>query len=100
MHRSEVGRQLNAQTAEAGRQGHRHAVDEIAIVGRPWGFKLADIVVPVRIWHGSLDRTIAVESSEYYAEVIPEAKLTVLEDVGHLSLPVNNSEEILAWLTS
>lgn len=100
MHRSEAGRQLNAQTAEAGRQGHRHAVDEIAIVGRPWGFDLADIAVPVRVWHGSLDLTIAVESSKYYAEVIPEAQLTVHEDVGHISLPVNYSEEILAWLIS
>lgn len=100
LHRSEAGRQLNAQTAEAGRQGHRHAVDEIAIVGQPWGFNLADIAVPVRVWHGSLDRTIGVESSEYYAKMIPEAQLTVHEDVGHLSLPVNYSEEILAWLTS
>ena len=100
MHRSETGRQLNAQTAEAGRQGVRHAVDELAIVGRDWGFDLADIAVPVKVWHGSLDRTISVESSEYYARTIPEAQLTVREDVGHLSLPVKYAEEMFAWLTS
>lgn len=100
LHRSEAGRQLNAQTAEAGRQGHRHAVDEIAIVGRRWGFDLSDIAVPVGVWHGALDRTVAVESSEYYAETIPEARLTVHEDVGHLSLPVNYAEEVLESVTA
>lgn len=98
MHMSEAGRQLKAQTAEAGRQGHRHAVEEIAFVGRPWGFNLTDITVPVGIWHGALDRTVSVESSEYLAETIPNAQLEVHDDVGHLLLPVDYAEEILEFL--
>lgn len=100
MHRSEAGRKLNAQTAEAGRQGHRHAVDEIAIAGRPWGFDLGGITVPVGVWHGALDRTVPVASSEYYADAVPDARLTIHDDVGHLSLPVTYAREILASLTS
>lgn len=100
MHHSEAGRKLNAQTAEAGRQGHRHAVDEIAIAGRPWGFDLGGITVPVGVWHGALDRTVPVASSEYYADAVPDAQLTVHDDVGHLSLPVDYSKEILTSLTT
>jgi pimeloyl-ACP methyl ester carboxylesterase len=75
MHRGDAGRRLNAQTAEAGRQGHRHAVDEIAIVGRPWGFDLAEIRTPVGIWHGRLDRTVPVGAAEYLADVVPDARV-------------------------
>ncbi|MFW6153566.1 MAG: alpha/beta fold hydrolase, partial [Halobacteriota archaeon] len=98
MHRGDAGRRLTAQTAEAGRQGHHHAVVEIAIRGRPWGFDLGDIAVPVGIWHGGLDRTIPVGSAEYLAATIPDARLTVHDDVGHLSLPIHHAEEILGFL--
>jgi pimeloyl-ACP methyl ester carboxylesterase len=100
MHRSDAGRRLTAQTAEAGRQGYRHAVDEIAILGRLWGFDLDAIDIPVGIWHGGLDRTVPVGSAEYMSETIPDARLTVHDSVGHLSLPVNHAEEILTFLTA
>jgi pimeloyl-ACP methyl ester carboxylesterase len=75
-------------------------VTEIAIVGRQWGFDLADIAVPVGVWHGSLDRTVPVGSAEYVADTIPDARLTVADDAGHLSLPVNHAGEILSSLTA
>lgn len=100
MHRRDAGRRLTAQTAEAGRQGHHHAVGELAILGRPWGFDLEAIRVPVGVWHGRLDRTIPVGAAEYLADRIPDARLSVREDAGHLSLPVEHAEEILAFLAS
>ena len=100
MHRGDAGRRLTAQTAEAGRQGHRHVVDEIATVGRPWGFDLAEIAVPVGFWHGGLDRTVPVGAAEYLADGIPDARLTVVDDGGHLSLPVARAGEILAFLAA
>ena len=98
MHRSEAGRRLNAQTAEAGRQGHRHAVREIALVGRPWGFDLGEIEGPVGVWHGALDRTVPVSTAEYLADAMPGATLSVHDDVGHLSLPATHDRAILASL--
>lgn len=98
MHHGDAGRRLNAQTAEGGRQGHRHAVQEMAIAGRDWGFDLGEISVPVGVWHGALDRTVAVETAKFLARAIPESELTVHDNVGHLSLPVDYAEEILEFL--
>lgn len=98
MHRSDAGRRLNAQTAEAGRQGHRHAVRELAIVGRDWGFDLGEIMVPVGVWHGRLDRTVPISTAEHVASVVPNATLTIRDDVGHLSLPVSYADPILRSL--
>ena len=99
MHRGESGRRLHAQTAEAGRQGHQHAVREMTLVGRSWGFNLSEIVVPTVVWHGRLDRTVPVGSAEYLADVVPDAQLTIHDNVGHLSLPVKHATEILTDLT-
>lgn len=98
MHHGDAGRRLNAQTAEAGRQGHRPTVSEMALVGRDWGFDLGAIDVPVRVWHGALDRTVPVATAEYLADAIPDARLTVHDDVGHLSLPVTYADEVLGSL--
>lgn len=98
MHRSDAGRRLNAQTAEAGRQGWRQVAHETGLAGGSWGFDLADIGGPVRVWHGGSDRTIQLETGAYVADAIPNAELTVYEDEGHLSLPVNSGEEILAFV--
>ena len=98
LHHGDAGRRLNAQTAEAGRQGHRHAVREMALIGRPWGFDLGAIDVPVGVWHGGADRTVPLAAAEYLAGAIPGAELTVHDDLGHLSLPVERDREILGWL--
>lgn len=98
MHHGEAGRMLNASTAEAGRQGASAAAHEIAVLARPWGFDLADIAVPVGVWHGTLDQTVPVATAEYFADAIPDARITVHDDAGHLSLPVGYAEEILASL--
>ena len=98
MHHGEAGRILNASTAEAGRQGPAAAAREVALVGGPWGFPLEAIEAPVGVWHGSLDRTIPEGIGRYFADAIPDARLTVHDDVGHLSLPVNYAEEVLGFL--
>lgn len=98
MHHGEAGRVLNASTAEAGRQGASAAAHEIAVVGRPWGFEMGGIDVPVGLWHGALDRTIPVAAAAYVADAIPDATLVVHDDVGHLSLPVTYADEILGFL--
>jgi hypothetical protein len=46
----------------------------------------------------TFDRTVPVGSAEYLADVIPDARLTVADEVGHLSLPVDHAGEILACL--
>lgn len=98
MWRGDAGRRLTAQRAEGGRQGHRHVVREIAIVGQSWGFDLSEIAVPVGVWHGELDDTVPARSTEYLADEIPTAQLTTHANVGHLSLAVDYADDILEFL--
>jgi hypothetical protein len=38
------------------RRGFGVFVNDLVLVGRPWRFRLADVRVPVRGWHGDADR--------------------------------------------
>ncbi len=67
------------------RQGAAGTVDDYAIEGRPWGFDPAAISVPVRLWHGEQDEIVPPAHSRWLAERIPDARLRMLEDAGHLA---------------
>jgi pimeloyl-ACP methyl ester carboxylesterase len=49
----------------------------------PWGFRLADIAIPVRIWHGQQDTWMPGNSLKLVVDTIPNTSLTVWPDVGH-----------------
>jgi pimeloyl-ACP methyl ester carboxylesterase len=68
------------------------------IYAQPWGFSLADICVPVRLWHGRNDRSFSAEVAEATAKQIPNSKLRIIEDAGHYSTPIRHMREILADL--
>lgn len=52
----------------------------------PWGFRLADITVPVTIWRGALDPVVTQEQVDYEAETIPNASVVIWPDVGHFGV--------------
>ncbi len=54
------------------------------LFGRPWGFLLADIRVPIHLWYGDSDTIVPVRHGEHLAERIPGAKLRVRGQEGHL----------------
>ncbi len=54
------------------------------LFGRPWGFLLADIRVPIHLWYGDSDTIVPVRHGEHLAERIPGAKLRVRGEEGHL----------------
>jgi len=85
----------------ARRAWHGSAAGVIAdaeIYARPWGFSLANIPVPVRLWHGKKDRTFAFRLAEALSAEIPECALHLIEDAGHYSLPIRYMDRILADL--
>lgn len=59
--------------------------DDLAFYGN-WGFDLAEIVVPVTIWHGGEDRLIPDAHAEWLKANIPGARLRRKPDDGHVSL--------------
>ncbi len=69
---------------EAWRQGPRAFADEVILAARPWGFRLEDIAVPVRFWHGELDNSTPLGMARGMTARIPGASLTILPGQGHL----------------
>lgn len=68
------------------------------IYGRPWGFRLEDVDVPVRLWHGKQDRAFSFRVAEETAKRLPDCAARYVDNEGHFSLPIRNMSEILADL--
>ena len=73
-------------------------IHDAEIFGQPWEFRLEDIDVPVRLWHGTEDRAFSVGVAKYVASRIPNCTLRLVEGEGHYSLPIRHMREILADL--
>lgn len=57
---------------------------DVALFGRPWGFALGDLAVPVHLWQGDADTFVSLAHGEHLARRIPGAKLRVRPGEGHL----------------
>jgi pimeloyl-ACP methyl ester carboxylesterase len=79
----ELRGRMIANSAELYRHGGRGIYDEALVLARRWGFNLADIKVPVHIWHGELDPTVPAGMARYLARVIPGARATFYAGEGH-----------------
>jgi pimeloyl-ACP methyl ester carboxylesterase len=55
----------------------------VALAARPWGFRLEDIRVPVRLWHGELDVSAPSAMGRYLAGAIPRCRALFVEGAGH-----------------
>lgn len=53
---------------------------------RPWGFDLADIRVPMAIWHGRDDANVAPTHAVWLSEHVPGARLHLAETADHISI--------------
>lgn len=85
---AEMGRNL----VESLQEGLRHNCegwvdDDIAFVS-PWGFDLAEIGVPVFLYHGELDSTVPFGHGEWLAKHLPQDKLEkyLVPGHGHVSV--------------
>lgn len=86
-----------AAAPEAFRQGIGGVVYEAGICAQPWGFDLAAIKPPVRIWHGDQDSNVPVAMARHLAERIPGSRLTIFPGEGHLIVP-KHWDQILSAL--
>lgn len=75
---------FGAPARDSLRQGMKIFVHELALYGRPLGFELSQVRVPVRVWHGMQDANVAVDVARYVAENVPGAKLQLEPDAAHL----------------
>lgn len=59
-------------------------VDDVRLFGRDWGFRLADVKVRVRWWHGDADPIVPCEAAEAAASQLPDVDFIVRSGESHL----------------
>jgi pimeloyl-ACP methyl ester carboxylesterase len=77
-----------------GWQGH---YDDNIAEARPWGFRVADIRVPVVVRHGDDDGWVSIEHGRWLARTIPGARGVFPPGAGHMSI-LAPFEEVVAQL--
>lgn len=68
----------------AARHGFKAFVNDLVLVGRPWGFRLADVHVPVRWWHGDADPFVSLDQAQRAVALLPDVELRVRPGESHL----------------
>jgi pimeloyl-ACP methyl ester carboxylesterase len=51
---------------------------------RPWGFDPADVAAAVLLGYGAADALVGVEHAHWYRSALPNARLEIVPEVGHL----------------
>ncbi|MBX7434828.1 alpha/beta hydrolase [Mycobacterium sp. Y57] len=65
--------------------GRFHALlDDARLFGRDWGFRLSDVQVPVRWWHGDADSIISLADAQAAVDHLADVELTLMPDESHL----------------
>jgi pimeloyl-ACP methyl ester carboxylesterase len=72
--------------------------NDVILFTQDWGFRLDEVKVPVRWWHGDSDHIVPFAHGEHVVSLLPDAELFVLPGESHLG-GLGRGEEILATLT-
>ncbi len=94
----EIGTYLAASMNDAARQGTIGWRDDDLAFVAPWGFSLADIRVPVQVWHGEHDRFVPFAHGEWLVANIRGVDAQLHAEDGHLTLMQRRIPEAHAWL--
>lgn len=74
-------------------------VDDARLFGRDWGFRLADVKVSVRWWHGDADPIVSFDAAKAAAARLPDAELVLRPGESHLG-GFATVDEILGFIGS
>jgi pimeloyl-ACP methyl ester carboxylesterase len=77
---------LGQDSMLAGQAGPDGLIDDDVAFAKPWGFDLAEIVVPVLVVQGGLDRVVPPAHADWLAGQIPDTELWLRPDEGHVSI--------------
>lgn len=72
---------------------------DIVVFARDWGFRVPDVGVPVRWWHGDRDHIIPYAHGQHMVSLLPDAKLFEMPGESHLST-LNMATDIIDELLS
>ena len=88
---------LVANYAEALRDSADGWIDDALAFCAPWGFDLADIKVPVLLWHGEKDVFSPVAHARWLAGQIPTAIISIRPGIAHFAA-LEVMPDVLSWL--
>jgi len=74
-------------------------VDDARLLGRDWGFRLVEVKVPVRWWHGAMDHVVPVDGVHTAVSRLQDAELILREGESHLG-SFAKIDEVLEFLRS
>ncbi len=90
----ELGPMLEAQVTAAIAPGPDGIAADLVAMWLPWGFALADVATPTTVFHAGRDLHNEADAHAY-AELIPDARLVVWPEAGHLGI-LTHWPEVLA----
>lgn len=70
---------------------------DVLLFSKDWGFRLADVGVPVRWWHGDEDHIVPLAHGRHVVSRLPDATLHLLSGESHLG-GLGVGEQILTTL--
>jgi pimeloyl-ACP methyl ester carboxylesterase len=80
------------------RHGGAGVVDDYAALGRPWGFPVEKISVPVHCWHATSDNIVPLRHTDELVRRIPGAQRSLWDGESHLAIVVHVGEVLDALL--
>ena len=92
----DLQRLLGQMVTGAFQQGTRGMALDWKLEARPWGFSLNDISMLVHVFHGEQDKLVPFAQGQIMAKALPNARLMVFPNEGHLSILANHYEELLS----
>ncbi|SHM71746.1 alpha/beta fold hydrolase [Cryptosporangium aurantiacum] len=84
---------------EAVRSGPFGWIDDVLALRGDWGFRVEDITVPVRVWHGADDNFSPVSHARWLASHIPGALFDLHPEQAHFSA-IEVLPDMLTWLST
>lgn len=85
---------LNQAIQEAMRQGTKGAEWDLRLYVRDWDFRLDEIRIPLKLFHGEEDRNAPIALVRKMVAQIPTAQLTTYKNEAHLSTFNNHLDEL------
>jgi pimeloyl-ACP methyl ester carboxylesterase len=77
--------------------GFSGVVDDVLSMVTPWGFRPAEISVPVLVVHGGVDRIVPRAHGEWLADQLGAGELWLRPGDGHIAV-LNSCAAALDWL--
>lgn len=72
-------------------------LNDLVLFTRDWGFRVEDVAVPVRWWHGDADHIVPFAHGEHVVDLLSDAELFTIDGESHLG-GLGVAEEVLDTL--